>query len=136
MAYDNVKCFGCQNYGHIERDCPEKNYAAELGDDKPPWCGREICDRETRLIYFLRGGVRCSRRCHCHPSGHLLPVQFKRCKPCKSAIYAWDTKTECGSHLPVGADFAAKARAKYEAEKAAKAEAERRGKAAPERKAG
>lgn len=102
MGMEGVKCFGCGNYGHYERDCPEKTWASELGDgDKPPWCGQ--CDRETRLVYFLRDGEYCSRRCRtCHPSGHLLPVQFKRCGKCKSVIYEWERRTECGSHRPVG----------------------------------
>lgn len=102
MAYDGVKCFGCQQYGHIERDCPEKTYAAEIGGgDKPPWCG--MCDRETRLVYFLRDGATTARRCTtCHPSSHLLPAQHKRCKGCKAVIYEWDMRSECGKHQPVG----------------------------------
>ena len=109
MAFENVKCFGCQQYGHLERDCPDKNYATELGDgDKPPWC--QQCDRETRLVYFMtpsgipdRPGYVTARRCTaCHPSGHLLAAQFKRCKQCRSVIYEWDSRSECGSHQPVG----------------------------------
>jgi len=109
-----VKCFGCQQYGHLERDCPSKHFASELGDgDKPPWCSE--CDRETRLIYFRRDGRDCARRCTtCHPLGHLLPVQFKRCKACKSVIYIWDSRTECGSHLPVGKQLTVKAKAAQE----------------------
>lgn len=102
MAFENVKCFGCQQYGHLERDCPEKTYAAEIGDgDKPPWCNE--CDRNSRLVYFIRDGAIAARRCQvCHPSGHLLAVQFRRCKPCKAVVYIWDNQTECGSHPPVG----------------------------------
>lgn len=102
MGMDSIKCFGCGNYGHLERDCPETAYAAELGDgDKPPWCG--MCDRDTRLVYYLRNGRDAARRCEtCHPSGHLLPVQYKRCKHCKAVIYQWDRRTECGDHPPTG----------------------------------
>lgn len=100
MAYDYVKCFGCGNYGHIERGCPEKTYAAELGDDKPPWC--QQCERETRLVYLRLDGRDAARRCTtCHPSGHLLTAQFKRCKTCKAVIYQWDLRSECGKHEPV-----------------------------------
>ena len=129
MAFENIKCFGCGEYGHIERDCPAKNYATELGDgDKPPWCNG--CDRETRLVYFRRDSADCSRRCPvCNPQGHLLAVQFKRCKPCKSAIYVWDTRTECGSHLPIG-KRTGELIAGWDAIRQAKAEREARDRAA------
>lgn len=102
MGLANVKCFGCQQYGHLERDCPEKTYASELGGgDKPPWCGQ--CDRETRLTLVRLDGCDTARRCvTCHPSGHLLSAQFKRCGKCKAVIYEWDMRSECGRHQPVG----------------------------------
>ena len=98
----DITCFKCGNRGHMARDCDCADYAAELGDgDKPPWCG--MCDRQTRLVHFSRDGHDAARRCDtCHPSGHLLPAQFKRCGNCKSVIYIWDLRTECGSHRPVG----------------------------------
>lgn len=101
MSLANVKCFGCQNYGHLERDCPDKSFAAELGDgDKPPWCG--MCDRVTRLVAIVRDGRELARRCEtCHPSSHLLAAQFKRCGTCRAVIYEWDLRSECGTHQPV-----------------------------------
>jgi hypothetical protein len=96
MAFENVKCFGCQQYGHIERECPNKgNDGQAAGDDKPQWCGQ--CDKRTRLVY--QDGI--PHRCQCNPNSHLLPAQFRRCKTCQSVIYEWDRNSECGSHLPV-----------------------------------
>lgn len=100
MAWDGVKCFGCGEYGHIERECPRKNSAAELGDsDKPPHCGK--CDRRTRLVTVRRDGRDVVVRCRCHPSGQQMAVQFKRCGECKAVVYEWDMNSPCGSHLPV-----------------------------------
>jgi hypothetical protein len=100
MAFENVKCFGCQQFGHVERDCPNRNTASETGDgDKPPWC-RE-CDRRTRIRTVRRDGRDIAVRCRCHPSGHLMAGQFRRCGECKAVIYEWDMNSECGSHLPV-----------------------------------
>jgi len=135
MAFDHVKCFGCGEYGHIERDCPANSYASELGDgDKPPWCGE--CDRYSRLIYFIapsgipdRPGTVTARRCKvCNPQGHLLAVQFKRCKQCKAVTYIWDTATECGSHPPTG-KRTNELITKWEAIRQAKAEREARDRA-------
>lgn len=96
-----ARCFECQEIGHIASDCPTKAYAAELGDGKPPWCGQ--CDRETRLIYFIRDSTEAARRCYtCHPKSQTLPAQFSRCKTCRSAIYVWDIRSECGKHRTVG----------------------------------
>lgn len=97
-----ITCFKCGNRGHMARDCDDQNYAAEIGDgDKPMWCG--MCDRDTRLVFHVRDGREAARRCGtCNPSGHLLAVQFKRCKDCKAVIYIWDSRTECGNHPPVG----------------------------------
>jgi len=101
MGLENVKCFGCQQYGHLERDCPEKAYAAELGDGKPPWCGQ--CDTETRLQYVQTADGLKARRCvTCHPQSHSLPVQFARCKSCGSLVYQWDKRSECAQHKPIG----------------------------------
>jgi hypothetical protein len=103
MGLENLKCFDCREYGHLSKDCPRKNFAAELGDGKPPWCGQPQCDRETRLTYTRTGdGLKAARCPACHPQSHSLPVQFARCKSCGNVVYRWDKRSECGSHQPVG----------------------------------
>jgi hypothetical protein len=97
MDLASIRCFGCQQFGHLERDCTNRNSAADTGDDGPPWCGE--CDRRTRLHMVHRDGRDAVTRCQCHPSG--LPAQFKRCGECKAVIYEWDRNSECGSHEPV-----------------------------------
>ena len=98
MDLSSVKCFGCQQFGHLERDCPNRNSAAAADSGKPPWCRQ--CDQRTRMITIRRDGRDVAVRCHCHPAGH-LPVQFRRCGECKAVVYEWDGNSECGSHLPV-----------------------------------
>lgn len=105
MGIESVKCFNCQEYGHLAKDCKtkfyEQEYAAELGDGKPPWC--QQCDRETRLVYFIRDGIETARRCYtCHPKSQTLPEQYSRCKSCRAAVYKWDIRSECGKHTTVG----------------------------------
>ena len=96
-----ARCFECQEIGHVVADCPWKNYAAELGDGKPPWCSQ--CDRETRLVYTAgKDGLKAHRCRNCHPKGESLPVQFRRCGACRTVIYDWDVRSECGKHQPVG----------------------------------
>ena len=98
MAYESVRCFSCQQYGHIERECPDRNSATETGDGKPPWCGE--CDRRTRMLTMRRDGRDVAIRCRCNPNGHLMAGQFKRCPECKAVIYEWDRNSECGKHVP------------------------------------
>jgi ribosomal protein L32 len=96
-----AKCYECGEYGHISADCPQKLYAVEVGDGKPPWCGQ--CDRETRLVYFVRDGIETARRCAaCHPRSTTLPVTYSKCRGCGHAIYAWDVRSECGRHQEIG----------------------------------
>lgn len=107
MGLENLRCFNCQKYGHLAKDCPEVVFAAELGTDgRPPWCGQ--CDKRTRLLY----GAESARRCpECHPEKD-LPPQFRICK-CGNAVYRWD-RSECGTHQEVGKHI--KPRKKEEAE--------------------
>jgi ribosomal protein L32 len=96
-----ARCFECQEIGHIAADCPGKLYAVELHDKKPLWCGQ--CDRETRLVYFVRDGRETARRCTmCHPRSTTLPATYNKCRECGHAVYAWDIRSECGMHQPIG----------------------------------
>jgi hypothetical protein len=96
-----AQCFECREYGHIAADCPSKLYASEMGDGKAPWCGQ--CDRETRLVYFVRNGRDAARKCrNCHPQAGNIPVTYKKCQRCGKAILAWDIRSECGQHQPIG----------------------------------
>lgn len=96
-----MKCYDCGEPGHRAKDCPEKQFAAELGVDKPPWCFQ--CDRETRLVYFQRDGYVTARKCYtCHPNSQTLPAQFSKCRNCRTVVYHWDIRSECGTHQPVG----------------------------------
>lgn len=106
MGLEYVKCFQCQEYGHLARDCPSVKFAAELGtdDSRPLWCGH--CDQRTRLLYDDDSARRCPE---CHPEKD-LPPQFRICK-CGNAVYRWD-RTECGSHQPVGKQLPATTGAK------------------------
>lgn len=106
-----AQCWECHEYGHVAADCPAKLYASEVGDGKSVWCGQ--CDRETRLVYFVRTeGDRkydAARRCtSCHPRSTTLPATYSRCKSCKHAVYAWDVRSECGKHQPIGKHLTAK----------------------------
>jgi len=95
MGLDKIKCFNCQQYGHLERDCPGKTYAAEINDTRPQHCG--ICDPRTRLVTIdLAAGT--VRRCpDCHPSARKTLPQHRRCPQCQVIAYSWDT-SPCGMH--------------------------------------
>ena len=95
-----ARCFECQEIGHIAADCPQKLYAVDLKDAKPLWCGQ--CDSVTRLVYFIRDGHEAARKCkNCNPKPG-LPVTYARCGTCRRGVYAWDVRSECGQHQPVG----------------------------------
>jgi len=107
MGLENVKCFNCQEYGHLAKDCKtkfyEQEYAAEHGDGKPPWCQQPHCDRETRLVYQQTDNGLKAHRCYqCHPQSQTLPEQFGKCRTCRTVVYKWDLRSECGKHTPIG----------------------------------
>jgi hypothetical protein len=100
MGLESIKCFECQEYGHLAKDCPGLLYAVDLKDTKPLWCGQ--CDDQTRLVYFIRDGIETARKCkNCNPKPG-LPVTYSRCATCRHAVYAWDKRTPCDQHKPVG----------------------------------
>lgn len=107
MGMENVKCFECQQYGHLAKDCPETVFAAELstgsGSKRAPWCGRPGCDEETRLVSEMTpDGLKLIRCRHCHPNGNTVPATYAKCLRCRHAVYAWDKRTPCGQHKPIG----------------------------------
>jgi Zinc knuckle len=113
MGLENIKCFECQQYGHLAKDCPDVKFAEELKADasrKPPWCGQPGCDEDTRLVAEqTENGLKLHRCRTCHPNGNTVPVTYARCPRCKNAVYAWDKRTPCGQHKPVGRHLAAPA---------------------------
>jgi Zinc knuckle len=85
-----MRCFECDDEGHIARDCP--NRAIDAKDGKPPWCG--VCDERTRLI-----GLDIVHRCQeCHPLARKMLRQFRRCPRCRMLVCEWDTSPDCRHH--------------------------------------
>lgn len=105
MGIENLKCYECSGYGHMAKDCPETVFAAELATPsrKPPWCAQPGCDRITRLVDTMTDDGEKLVRCrNCHPKGNELPATYIKCSGCRHAVYAWDVRSECGQHQPVG----------------------------------
>lgn len=89
-----MKCHGCGDTGHIERNCP--NAAI---DARPPWCGS--CDERTRHVDLGDTMLRCR---DCHPLRGRMLAQDRRCPGCHAIVYVWD-HAACGRHQPVGVQF-------------------------------
>ena len=95
MSIENLSCFGCGGKGHMERECPNRQFAVGPAD-KPMWCGQ--CDRRTRHVESAGVIARCQE---CHPLAHMHLAQFIRCPGCRMLVYADDTNV-CGQHsVPV-----------------------------------
>jgi hypothetical protein len=93
---ENLKCHGCGDKGHFERDCPDSQIDSS---GKPPWCG--FCDETTRLIDAGDLVARCQQ---CHPLRLRQLPQHRKCPRCHMTVYKWDNG-ECGSHSsPVAAE--------------------------------
>jgi len=88
-----VKCYGCGDEGHLERDCPNVSIDAS---GKPSWCG--FCDERTRLVDRGDTVSRCQR---CHPQRHQRLRQIRTCPACHVTVYQWDNEP-CGSHSSPG----------------------------------
>lgn len=83
-----MKCFECEQPGHIAADCPNR----EMLNGGKPWCG--ICDQQTHLVGSPEGLKRCP---DCHPKRHELRRPLRRCHACRQTIYEWDN-SPCGHH--------------------------------------
>ncbi len=88
-----MKCHGCGDTGHVERECPNSALDAS---GKPPWCG--ICDETTRQVEV---GDKVGRCKVCHPLRHQMLRQDKKCPRCHVIIYEWD-HAACDSHSGPG----------------------------------
>ena len=96
MGIENLRCFRCQEYGHLERDCPQIMYAAEIENSRAPWCGK--CDQRTRQLWLNRDGTSVQRCPDCHPLAGKRLAQHRRCPECRMLVYSWDNNP-CGQHL-------------------------------------
>lgn len=90
MALDHIRCFECDDTGHVAADCPNRAAVAKGG--KPAWCG--MCDEQTRLI-GLDAPARCQQ---CHPNARRTLPQHRRCPRCHALVHQWDNAIDCASH--------------------------------------
>jgi len=92
-----MKCFNCQQDGHVASQCTWQNEITDPAARDTPWCG--TCDPRTRQIAAGGPAARCPE---CHPLRARMLAQHKRCPHCHKVTVAWDTAQDCEHHILAG----------------------------------
>lgn len=94
-----MKCFNCQQDGHVASQCTWQADLADPAGRQTPWCGQ--CDPRTR---HLVAGDLISRCPECHPLRDQMLAHHKRCPHCHRITVAWDSSQDCEHHILAGVD--------------------------------
>lgn len=90
-----MRCFNCQQDGHVASQCTWQADLADPAGRDTPWCG--YCDPRTRQL--ATADDRVARCPECHPLRSKMLAQHKRCPHCHKVIVIWDTAQDCEHHI-------------------------------------